>query len=169
MTSTALLYNPVPDPLFKNGGDLNWEPVSGEGLHELTQLFHVHDVHLAVRWVVETANSASIHETNTRPTSVDPNKVVNFVRSVNPQNTQEVMLALNMFILQEHQFGLATCARNAKSLEGVETFTNLTCKVSTALTKQMEAMAKLRGKTGNTFLQQVNVNDGGQAVVKQGS
>ncbi|MFM7389019.1 MAG: hypothetical protein ACKO34_00125 [Vampirovibrionales bacterium] len=99
---------------------------------------------------------------------VDPNMLVHYLYDVQANTPTEALLALNIFALQEQAFRLHKRLATATHLETIQGYTNCVSKLSSAMAKQAEALAKIKGKAGNTFLQQVNVNEGGQAVVHQG-
>jgi hypothetical protein len=151
-------------PIFKRNEENQWMLSNDGNIHELATLFGTTSPTLAMHWLHQYMNtfpSASIE--------MDPNMVVQYLHDIQAQSNTEALLALNMLLLQEQTFLLSRRLANTKYPDGFVKFTNCISKLSGAFAKQAEALAKLRGKSGNTFLQQVNVNDGGQAVVTQGT
>jgi hypothetical protein len=151
-------------PIFKRNDENQWMLSNDENIHELATLFGTTSPTLAMHWLHQYMNtfpSASIE--------MDPNMVVQYLHDIQAQSSTEALLALNMLMLQEQTFMMSGRLKDQTFHSGFKVFTNCILKLSGAFAKQAEALAKLRGKSGNTFLQQVNVNDGGQAVVTQGT
>ena len=151
-------------PIFERTDENQWKLANDDGIPMLATMFGTTSPTLAMHWLHQYMNtfpSASIE--------MDPNMVVQYLHDIQANSNTEALLALNMLLLQEQTFLLSRRLANTKYPDGFVRFTNCVSKLSSAFSKQADALAKLRGKSGNTFLQQVNVNDGGQAVVTQGA
>jgi hypothetical protein len=155
-------------PIFERTDENQWKLANDDGIPMLATLFGTTSPALAMHWLDQYLN-AFPSATEGYTIEMDPNLLVQYLKDVQAKSNTEALLALNMLLLQEQTFLLSRRLANTKYPDGFVRFTNCISKLSSAFSKQADALAKLRGKSGNTFLQQVNVNDGGQAVVTQGT
>jgi uncharacterized protein (DUF305 family) len=86
---------------------------------------------------------------------------------IEPRDEAEGMLAVQMVAAHSLALSMARRALKAERVDFLATYTNLTAKLMNAYTRQLEAMARLRGQTGKQVVrvEHVTVQSGGQAVV----
>lgn len=98
--------------------------------------------------------------------SAGVNASLAIVEAVRPENEIEAALAVQM--AQNHDLAteLMGMARHAESTEKLQIYANLAVKMQRTFTAQIEALARLRGKSQQTVrVEHVTVEAGGQAIV----
>lgn len=95
------------------------------------------------------------------------NTVAALLTGIGPRDEQEGMLAVQM--IATHNLALSMVRRAFKTdrVDFLATYSNLSAKLMNAYTRQLEALARLRGQTGKQTVrvEHVTVQSGGQAVV----
>ncbi|MGE3993579.1 hypothetical protein [Pseudorhodoplanes sp.] len=86
---------------------------------------------------------------------------------IQPRNEMEGMLAVQMFAAHNLALSMARRALNTNRLDCVATYGSLSAKLMNVYTRQLEALARLRGQAGQQTVHvgTVAVEAGGQAVV----
>lgn len=87
------------------------------------------------------------------------------LRSIGPQDKLEGVLAVQMTAVHNLAMDLLLRASRAESPEVVEASVNRAYKLLRTFTSQMEALNRHRGKISQMVVGNVNIHDGGKAVV----
>lgn len=154
--------------VFERNKYNDWVLANNQGSEVLTKVFGTDSIPLATHWLNQYIKSFPNADGDSAIV-INPNIIIEYLKGINAGSCTEALLSLNMLMLQEQTFMMSRRLSDQKYMSGFTTFTNCISKLSSAFAKQADAIAKLRGKSGNTYLQQVNVNQGGQAVVNQGN
>jgi hypothetical protein len=89
------------------------------------------------------------------------------LEEMNPQNSMEAMLSIQMIGVHHAAFLLLKSANSSQSLEVCDSLVRQSVRLMRLFNEQLEAMAKLKGKTREqkVVVEHVHVNAGGQAIV----
>lgn len=159
-----------PMPRFSYSDETGkWELKNEQSLKTLKRLFCTSGTHQAINMLCSTLDAIPCYHPNDRPNGFTPNMLVEYLVDQAPQSITETQLVLNMLVLHVQGMEYASRLKNCKYMDQVKVYSSAVERLNKAYAKQATVFAKLRGKVGNVYLQQVNVNDGGQAVVKQGA
>jgi hypothetical protein len=159
-----------PMPCFKYCDvEDKWIHENKESLPTLRKLFCTSGTHQAVHLLCSTLDAMPCYHPRDRPSGFTPNMLVEYLVDQAPQSITETQLVLNMLVLHVQGMEYANRLKNSKYMDQVKVYTSAVERLNKAYAKQATVFAKLRGKVGNVYLQQVNVNEGGQALVKQGA
>jgi hypothetical protein len=163
--TSVIPKQPLPVFVFKNG---QWNMDNPLALPHMAELFATSNPKLAAHMLTTTLNALPLYHPVDNPYGLTPNMLMHYLIDQAPQSVTETQLVLNMLILHEQSMAYSHKLSNCKYVEQSKIYTMAIERLTKAYAKQATAFAKLRGKTGNVYMQQVNVNEGGQAVVKQG-
>lgn len=106
-------------------------------------------------------------EGHDRDTAQVYNVAAALLTGIQPRNELEATLAVQMLAAHNLALAMARRALNTDRLDCLATYGNLTAKLMNVYTRQLEALARLRGQTGQQTVrvEHVTVEAGGQAVV----
>ncbi len=95
------------------------------------------------------------------------NAALGLLAGIAPRDEAEGMLAVQM--VAAHNMAMAMARRTLKTdrVDWMATYTNLAAKLMNVYTRQLKALARLRGQTGQQLVrvEHVTVQAGGQAIV----
>lgn len=94
-------------------------------------------------------------------------KAIGTLGEVGPQNGTEAMLSAQMIAAHEAAIHFTKLGAAQTRLEGIEVCARQAARFMRVFNEQLEAMQKLKGKTGQqkVTVEHVHVNEGGQAIV----
>lgn len=94
-------------------------------------------------------------------------KAIRTIEEVGPQNGIEAMLSTQMIAAHEAAIHFTKLGAAQTRLDAVETCARQAARFMRVFNEQLEAMQKLKGKTGQqkVTVEHVHVNEGGQAIV----
>jgi len=164
----AIIEKPFIRPRFTYGENGKWDMKNPDALPSLSKLFCTSDSQLAVHMLTSTLNAVPYFHPVDNPSGFTPNMLVGYLKDQAPQSITETHLVLNMLVLHEQIMLYTRNLSLCKFTDQVKVYSTAVERLTKAYAKQATAFAKLRGKTGNIYLQQVNIHDNAQAVVNQG-
>ncbi|MGH9616312.1 MAG: hypothetical protein ACRD28_06175 [Acidobacteriaceae bacterium] len=94
-------------------------------------------------------------------------KAIGTLREVGPRNGTEAMLSAQMIAAHEAAIHFTKLGAAQTRLEAIEVCARQAARFMRVFNEQLEAMQKLKGKTGQqkVTVEHVHVNEGGQAIV----
>jgi hypothetical protein len=94
-------------------------------------------------------------------------KAIGTLSEVGPQNGTEAMLSAQMIAAHEAALYFTKLGTAQTRLEAIEVCARQAARFMRVFNEQLEAMQKLKGKTGQqkVTVEHVHVNEGGQAIV----
>jgi hypothetical protein len=94
-------------------------------------------------------------------------KAIGTLSEVGPQNGTEAMLSTQMIAAHEAAMHFTKLGAAQTRLEAIEVCARQAARFMCVFNEQLEAMQKLKGKTGQqkVTVEHVHVNEGGQAIV----
>ncbi|MBX3026963.1 hypothetical protein KF840_18815 [bacterium] len=95
------------------------------------------------------------------------NTAMALLAGIGPRDEAEGMLAVQMVAAHNLALSMARRALKTDRVDFLATYSNLSAKLMNVYTRQLEALARLRGQTGQQTVrvEHVTVQAGGQAVV----
>jgi len=129
----------------------------------------IRDHTIADRIVCQVAESLLVAAPAVTPETVKSRLIqaIGTLSEVGPQNGSEAMLSAQMIAAHEAAIHFTKLGAAQTRLEAVEVCARQATRFMRVFNEQLEAMQKLKGKTGQqkVTVEHVHVNEGGQAIV----